>query len=94
MCQKNFDETVILWDRQFGSAQFVRVKTFQFFGHLSILKIDTLKVKIDTFKIKIEKCLENEKMSKLLHAQIGPTQIDGLIMRPSLLRPTVNEFEY
>ena len=85
---------ISLWDCQFGLAQFVRATTFQFSGHLSILTlkvsiliIDTFNVKINTFKIKIEKCSENEKMSKLLHAQIRLAQIYNLIMKLSRPRP-------
>ena len=51
------------------------------------MKIDTFKSKLIPFKIKIEKCLKNEKNARLLHAQIRPVQINGLIMRPSCPRP-------
>ena len=56
---KNLDETISLWDRQFGLAQFEHVTTFQFSGYFSILKIDT-------FKIKIKKWSENEKNTQVV----------------------------
>ena len=60
------------------------------------MKIDTFKVKIDIFKIKTEKCPENEKNERkhvrFLHARIGPTQINDLIMRLSRPRPAVIDF--
>ena len=52
------------------------------------LKNNTFKVKINTFKIRIEKCPENKKLLKLLYTQIVSIQIDRLIIRPSITRPT------
>ena len=76
------------------AGQFARVTIFQFSGHLSILtlkvsilKIDTFKVRIDTLRLKLKNAQKMKKMPRLLHARIGPAQIDGFIMRSSRPRP-------